>query len=88
MANYAYEISGTAANGQTWHLKENVTLNGSLSESVEPILYQAFRKITGGRAVYGHPGVGCNGPYHITKLVIEVTKITSEEVHHNKPATE
>jgi hypothetical protein len=32
----------------------------------------AFWKLTHGEAVYGKPGVGCDGPYEMRRMVIEV----------------
>jgi len=35
---------------------------------------QAFQQLTDGKAVFGNPGVGCVGPYHITRMLLEVVK--------------
>ena len=73
VVRYSYEIKGKAANGQTW------TVNGYLNTIKQGDFYlaphmaikDAFEKLTDGKAVYGQPGVGCNGPYEFTRLLIE-----------------
>jgi hypothetical protein len=71
---YRWTVSGTAADGQTWETSGTV-------ESVQPgnfpdvcgvALQQSFMDLTRGRAVFGQPGVGCRGPYKITRLLVEI----------------
>jgi len=72
MNSYAYTVSGTAAGGQTWTVKGTANgVQGDFPHIVSGVLRELFGKLTSGKAVYGKPGVGCNGPYQITKLVIE-----------------
>lgn len=70
---YTYEVSGTAAGGQTWISRGDVEteLAGQFLQVPVIAVQQAFAELTQGKAVYGEPGVGCVGPYRITKMVIE-----------------
>ena len=36
----------------------------------------SFMKLTRGQAVFGNPGIGCSGPYHVTKFTISETEAT------------
>ena len=69
---YKYELEGTGGNGQTWKT------NGLIECPFDDILYCAtlntFEQLTEGKAVFGKPGVGCNGPYEVTKLTFERLK--------------
>jgi hypothetical protein len=69
---YTYTVSGTAADGQTW---ETV---GTIACEFVDVWHHAmrcsFEDLTKGEAVYGQPGVGCQGPYDIDKIVIEQVK--------------
>jgi len=70
---YRYQIWGTAAKDQTWECRGNVKAEslGNFMAAISTSIGDAFQQLTQGRAVYGHPGVGCNGPYRITRMVIE-----------------
>lgn len=69
---YKFEINGTAAQGQTWNHSGSIEdVWHDLSAVVEAAMVETFQKLTRGEAVYGHPGVGCSGPYEITKLTLE-----------------
>jgi hypothetical protein len=37
---------------------------------ISSALRQSFEQLTGGKAVFEHPGYGCNGPYSITHLIL------------------
>lgn len=70
---YKYELHGTARDEQTWVTKGylvgydfNDTFNGAMLAS--------FDQLTKGNAVFGKPGVGCQGPYDITSVLIEQVK--------------
>jgi len=71
--NYNYSLEGTAADGQTWFASGVVTteLEGDFPNALEDAQRKAFHQLTQGKAVYGKPGVGCRGPYRITKLIVE-----------------
>jgi hypothetical protein len=69
---YTYVVSGTAAAGQTWETTGTVESNpGNFRVLSDVVMSGAFAQLTEGRAVFGFPGIGCRGPYSITKLVIE-----------------
>jgi hypothetical protein len=70
MITYAYTIEGTAANGQEWHVNGEVHIEteGAFPDALTAAQREAFLKLTQGKAVYGKPGLGCHGPYKITKL--------------------
>ena len=69
---FIYTISGSAADGQTWETKGDVEVPAEHFPEVANIaLAETFATLTQGKAVYGKPGVGCNGPYRIRRMVIE-----------------
>jgi hypothetical protein len=70
---YAYTLEGTAADGQTWCSSGEVyTENeGDFPLALQDAQRRAFQQLTQGKAVYGIPGIGCRGPYKITKLIVE-----------------
>lgn len=73
MADFKYQVEGTAADDQTWTVvgKINNFREGQFFDAVHAAGAESLRQLTNGKAVYGQPGVGCNGPYKINKLVIE-----------------
>ena len=70
---YKYEIHGSAAHGQTWGVTGVVETQeqGDFMLTPNLAMRDAFGQLTQGKAVYGHPGVGCVGPYRVTRMVIE-----------------
>jgi hypothetical protein len=70
---YRYEIAGSAQGGQTWVTVGEVEAYapGDFPHMPGLALEQSFMKLTAGQAVYGSPGIGCKGPYGITRMVIE-----------------
>lgn len=69
---YKYEISGTAVRGQTWVTTGEVEIrDGMFYDMLMHIGSKSFTQLTDGKAVFGQPGVGCQGPYRITKFVVE-----------------
>lgn len=66
---YSFTVEGTGGNGQTW--KATGSLTCRFPDVFDRALAMAFEQLTSGRAVFGMPGVGCNGPYDMTKVVIE-----------------
>ena len=68
--SWVYEIHGTAARGQTWRV-DGVIDNCDFVNTFHVANLEAFKALTEGKAVYGSPGLGCNGPYKITRLVID-----------------
>jgi hypothetical protein len=74
--SFSYTVSGTARavdQRQTWTVEGTITLppDAVFSELIDPIIRAAFLSLTHGKAVYGKPGIGCHGPYLITKLALE-----------------
>jgi hypothetical protein len=69
---YAYQVRGTAADGQTWDVTGVVVTNGlgEFMDTPNLSMRDAFMKLTEGRAQYGKPGLGCRGPYRVTHLSI------------------
>ena len=76
MRKFNYAIEGTAANNQTWKVSGSTLLSqdGDFPFILNECLGWAFQELTNGKAEYGKPGVGCNGPYQITRYLLEVTK--------------
>jgi hypothetical protein len=72
--NYTYEVSGLATNGQTWTTNGKVTTEkaGQFMLAINDAMMQSFNQLTNGKAIYGKPGVGCDGPYTITKVLLEL----------------
>jgi hypothetical protein len=71
---YKYTFRGTAALGQSWQTTGYVSATpGNFGGVVEQAQAASFRQLTQGKAVYGKPGVGCKGPYTITKFTVELT---------------
>lgn len=69
---YTYSVSGTAAGEQTWQIDGQVEGKpGDFPLVFEHAMRATFNGLTNGKAVFGKPGVGCSGPYRITRLVIE-----------------
>lgn len=70
---YRYEIEGTGADAHTWKVEgeiANVTPGGFMDCFTKAML-AAFSQLTAGKAIYGKPGVGCRGPYKITRCVLQ-----------------
>lgn len=69
---YAYEITGAAADRQTWFVEGEVEIAapGEFMGALNTAMRSAFLDLTKGAAVYGQPGKACVGPYAITRLMI------------------
>ena len=78
---WKYEVSGIGANGQTWTVVGELPGGkpGDFPQLSEKALRAVFQTLTNGKAVYGKPGVGCNGPYRIKRFVLEVQQNGHEE---------
>ena len=72
MVKYNYVMEGTAAGGQTWRTDGEVAiaLEGDFPLVLTGALESSFMKLTQGLAIFGKPGVGCQGPYRINKFFI------------------
>jgi hypothetical protein len=72
MTTYAYTMKGSAADGQTWETNGAVEVAPPDFPDVAMLaLKDTFMKLTQGNAVFGHPGVGCKGPYSIAELTVK-----------------
>jgi hypothetical protein len=73
MVRYTWEVSGTAADGQTWTTSGSVATEreGEFFSVPGEVMRLSFIELTDGRAVYGSPGLHCRGPYSFTRLLIE-----------------
>lgn len=70
---FNYEVSGTAADRQTWLITGNIEQEkpGDFPVTMDEVMRQVFTRLTKGEAIFGRPGIGCHGPYQIVKFLIE-----------------
>lgn len=73
MKTYRYTTQGCDVDGKVWEAKG--VLRCEINAAMDAALKDTFRQLTNGNAVYGMPGVGCNGPYDIQRVVIEQVKM-------------
>jgi hypothetical protein len=66
---FRFTISGSGSGGATFQASGE--LHCEFHDTFEQAMMEAFRQLTNGKAVYGNPGLGCNGPYDIRRVVIE-----------------
>lgn len=71
-----FTVDGTAADGQTWFCRGDV--EGELPQILDAAMRQAFEQLTQGKAIFGHPGVGCRGPYKLRKF-----ELLAQDVDHH-----
>lgn len=72
MAAYAWTLEGTAADGQSWATSGTLYDEpGNFPAVVSAAMRASFIQLTQGKAVYGKPGLACNGPYTMKRLVVE-----------------
>lgn len=77
MTRYRYQLNGTAALGQTWQTVGEVIaedfgdIPGDISDVFGQAMLKSFMQLTRGKAVFGSPGVGCQGPYRVTRVLVE-----------------
>lgn len=74
MVKYKYELNGTAAQEQTWTVVGEIEIAGmgDFPSVPQVAMMRAFEQLTRGKATYGNPGVGCVGPYRVSKLTVEL----------------
>jgi hypothetical protein len=71
MRTFFYTMGGRASGGQTWKVRGTVQLDaGVFAEAFEMAMRDSFRQLTGGKAVFGKPGLGCSGPYEVTSFTL------------------
>jgi hypothetical protein len=72
---YQYKITVTGAGEQAWSTEGTLFVaSGDFATAVGNILRHTFLQLTEGKAVFGQPGVGCQGPYEITELTFKRKK--------------
>jgi hypothetical protein len=70
---FRYTIAGEAARGQSWEVTGLVeVMPGGFDAAILVTLREMFQQLTNGEAVFGKPGLGCDGPYAITKYLLEL----------------
>ena len=71
---FKYQLEGKAADNQTWKATGAVRVAnlGEFPSVSHKVMEDAFEQLTRGQAVYGKPGLGCRGPYRITRMLIEL----------------
>jgi hypothetical protein len=76
---YDCVIEGYGADGQTWAITETLKTDeiGQFMSLPPVLMRRAFHKLTNGTAIFGQPGVGCKGPYTVTRMLIE--QVLSED---------
>lgn len=67
--NIQYTIHGTAAREQTWECTGVISdCDWSDHNLMIRAMTDAFYQLTDGKAVFGKPGVGCQGPYELSRV--------------------
>ena len=70
-ATYTYAVGGSAADKQTWAVAGEITVGvGQFREAMDAVLLEVFQRLTEGKAVFGQPGKGCNGPYRVVHFAL------------------
>lgn len=70
--SYKYEVKGTGSGGSTFTCEGKVPDRpGDFTQVFQDAMLESFRQLTSGKAVFGQPGVGCRGPYNITRFLME-----------------
>ena len=72
MPEYRYRVEGLDASGQEWTTVGRIATDnaGSFRDVVVETLRDSFLQVTQGKAVYGHPGTTCRGPYQIVSFTV------------------
>lgn len=69
---WKFVFEGTDAAGNEWRTECDVTAErGDLEGAFINARHRSFRDLTGGNAIFGKPGVGCRGPYRISRVTME-----------------
>ena len=73
MRTYKFEVSGTCSGGETYLCQGELEcpIGGVFQDMLLKCMAESFKQLTGGKAVFGKPGVGCRGPYNITRVLVE-----------------
>lgn len=73
MITYTYTMQGTANRGQSWttHGEISTEQPGDFFGVLAEAQLDSFMQLTEGKAVFGKPGLGCDGPYQILRFLVE-----------------
>ncbi len=64
-----FKIIGTSALGQTWECCGKIeNVDWPDHDLLGKAMKESFMQLTGGKAIFGKPGVGCRGPYSIVRI--------------------
>jgi hypothetical protein len=79
-SEWQWRIEGKTASGDPYTTSGEAELPspGEFHTLLEAAMLGSFAQLTGGKAVFGSPGVGCKGPYKVTKIVIECKSVAGE----------
>ena len=72
MVRYRYTIEGTSSHNTWEHSGVIEALPGLFPAVAMDAMRETFMALTKGKAVFGKPGVGCDGPYTATRLEIRL----------------
>jgi hypothetical protein len=73
MPLYKFEVRGFDGNDNEWIVTGSEYAAIGDFMSIPPIAMQkAFLDLTDGKATYMQPGLTCKGPFHVTKMLIEL----------------
>lgn len=67
---FTYEIQGTDADSNVWKTQGVIVSDALFPEVLNLVQKDSFNKLTSGKAQYGNPGAGCNGPYRIIRIAV------------------
>lgn len=86
---YHCKVAGTGSNGQTWIYRHSYAIDpGMFSMLVTRLGLDVFEALTQGKAIYGKPGLGCDGPYTITSFEIFLSDKDDEEAEGEEETEE
>lgn len=71
LETFRFKFEGLTAGGNPWHTEGKID-----GDMANPLIFRtamgaSFQQLTSGRAVFGKPGLGCQGPYKITRFTLE-----------------
>lgn len=66
---YQYTVVGSAADNQTWMVKGEILCE--FHEAFDKAMRDCFQQLTQGKAIFGKPGLGCNGPYEVSYFGVQ-----------------
>lgn len=69
MKRYRFTATGCGSGGATFSATGE--LDAEFADVFNLAMFATFHQLTHGKAVYGSPGIGCQGPYDIRSVVIE-----------------